>query len=156
MRLSIVCPAILLGLCMGKSGRFTLVLNKICTPRVGNLSWPLIWPLTIDLLVNEHNNYGFKVFLSWVLEPCGLFQKNKSPYNLLSETMVRKGFDHLIYLKGRVFDYLFGQILTLPTQFTSGDIVGLTIDRYIYIIVQIILILFRISIYVVLFKSYRI
>ena len=70
--------------------------------------------------------------------------------------MVRKGFDHLIYLKGRVFDYLFGQILTLPTQFTSGDIVGLTIDRYIYIIVQIILILFRISIYVVLFKSYRI
>ena len=52
----------------------------------------------------------------------------KSSSNPLSGTRIRRGFDHLTYTNGGVFNDLFDQIPTLPAH-CPGGIVGPTIDR---------------------------
>ena len=75
--------------------------------------------LDIVLPVNEEL-YGFIEFSNLKLVfsfKCII--KIKSSYNLLSRTRVRRGFDHLTYLHGEIFDKLLSQI---PTQCPKGDI----------------------------------
>jgi len=73
----------------------------------------------IDLVLNKIcacrvGNFG------WIKSPPNRFQIQKKD---------RKGFDHLTFPNGGAFEFLVGQISTLPHQLPQGGMVGHAIDR---------------------------